>query len=143
MICKWDNPLSVNKIIELAKDVKNTPIDKLRRFILESLNNPNAIIYVDRVDDGIKGFVFATIEKWQCEDALFIHMCAIKSIPEEKYAGCELLTKLKLFAKERNIKILLMATQRNYKAFERKYGFSFEGTILKLDLAKEKEPSHE
>ena len=135
MICKWDNPLSVNKILELAKDVKNTPIEKLKRFLLESLNNPNAIIYVDRVNDDIQGFVFATVEQWQCEDALFIHICAIKPIPEEKYVGFELLTKLKLFAKDRNIKMLLMATQRNYKTFERKYGFSFEGTILKMEVS--------
>ena len=135
MICKWDNPLSINKILELAKDVKDTPIDKLKRFILESLNNPNAIIYVDRVDDEIQGFVFATVEQWQCEEALFIHICAIKPIPEEKYVGFELLTKLKLFAKDRNIKILLMATQRNPKPWIKKYRFSIEGTILKMEVS--------
>lgn len=143
MIYIWDNPLIIGKLLTLvkeAKDIKDTPIDKLREFMLKSLSNPNARTYVESIDGVIKGFVLCSIEEWQCEDALFIHMCVIK--PEAKYTGFELMTKVKLFSKEKNIKVILMATTRNPKSWERKYGFEFEASLLKIDLEKETKNEH-
>jgi len=61
-------------------------------------------------------------------------------LPDEEinYTCWELLTKIKLWAKDNGITQIYFATARDPKGFIKKYHFEFHSTILKLDLAKEK-----
>lgn len=141
MIIPFNNPLMIPKLIELAEIVPNTPIEKLKKFMFMTLNQPNTKAYVAKEDDMYKGFIYASIEEFDGDRCIFIQFCVI--LPDEyaKYTGWELLTKMKVWAQENGITQIYFSTQRDPKGFMRKYHFEFYSTILKLDLTKEK--SHE
>ncbi len=103
MIILFDNPLLIPKLIKLAEKVPNTPIEKLKKFMFNTLNQPNTKAYVDSRDGEIKGFIYASIEEFDAERCVFIQFCVILPDDEEKYTGFELLIKMKLWAKENNI----------------------------------------
>jgi len=135
MIRTIDNPLLLNRILELAKDIPHTPLPILEKFLIEALTSKKAKILIsENKQDELVGFIFATIEEWQGEDVVFIQQCVIKPLKEERYIGFELLTKIKLWAKELNLKKIIMVTQRNPKPYIRKYHFNMEGTILKMEV---------
>lgn len=104
-----------------------------------TLNQKDTKAYIDNRDGEIFGFIYASIVEFCGEKCVFIQFCVLKNIPEEKYIGFELLTKMKLFAQENGCQSIYFATSRDPKAWERKYHFVFHSTILKLDLTKEKE----
>jgi N-acetylglutamate synthase-like GNAT family acetyltransferase len=134
----FDNPLFIPKLIKLAEEVPNTPLDKLKRFMFLTLNQPNTKSYMDMHDGVIRGFIYASIEEFEGDRCVFIQFCVLKPCQEDKYIGFELLTKMKLWAKENKITQIYFSTARNPEAFIRKYHFEFYSTILKLDLTKEK-----
>lgn len=138
MIREFDNPLQIPKLIELAKEVPNTPLDKLKKFMFATLSQPNTKAYIDSRDGEIYGFIYATIEEFDGERCVFIQFCVIKPVKEESYTGFELFTKMKLWARENNISQLYFITSRDPKGFIRKYHFEPYGSVLKMDLNKEK-----
>ena len=142
MILEFDNPLLIPKLIKLAEEVPNTPLDKLRRFMFLTLNRPNTKAYVDSQDGVIRGFIYASIEEFCGDDCIFIQFCVIKPCNDDKYIGFELLNKMKVWAREKGINDIYFSTTRNPEAFIRKYHFELHSTILMLDLSKEKEKTH-
>jgi hypothetical protein len=138
MILPFDNPLLIPKLIEMAKEVPNTPLDKLQKFMFRTINTPNTKIYYDVHDGIIRGFIYGTIESFDGDTCVFVQFCVVKPCEHDKYVCFELLTKMKLWAKENKITQIYFATSRNPEAFIRKYHFEFNSTILKLDLTKEK-----
>lgn len=130
MILRLDNPLFVSKILDLAKVVPDLPIDTLKNMVLTGINNKNTAIYIDNHNDDLRGCIYASIERWNGEDVGFIQLCVVKPIREEKYICFELLNKIRLWARLHNLKKLVFNTRRNYKAFERKYGFKLDSYIL-------------
>lgn len=137
MILPFDNPLLIPKLIKLAEEVPDTPLNKLKRFMFLTLNKPDTKAYVDSHDGVIRGFIYASIEEFDGEKCVFIQFCVIKPCEEDKYIGFELLTKMKSWAQENKITQIYFSTSRDPKAFIRKYHFEFHSTILKLDLTKE------
>ncbi len=135
MILEFTNPLSIPKLIKLAEEVPNTPLEKLKKFMFLTLNKPNTKAYIDVQDEEYKGFIYATIEEFCGEKCVFIQFCILKPYDEERYTGFELLTKMKLFAKDNGITQIYFATQRDPKAWERKYNFKFDSYILKMEVS--------
>ncbi|MFH1318319.1 MAG: hypothetical protein ABIH71_04835 [Candidatus Omnitrophota bacterium] len=142
MITIFDNPLMIPKLIKLAEEVPNTPLDKLKKFMFATLNKPNTKAYIDIHDGVIRGFMYASIEEWDGDKCVFIQFCVLKPCEEDKYICFEMLTKMKLWAKQNDITQIYFATQRNPEAFCRKYKFEFHSTILKLDISEKKELAH-
>ncbi len=137
MIIEFTNPLFMPKVIKLAEMVPNTPIEKLKKFMFYTLNHPDTKAYIDYRDGEIFGFIYASIEEFCGDRCVFIQFCVIKPDRNENYVGFELLTKMKLFAKDNDITQIYFATQRDPKAWERKYKFKLDSYILKMELNKE------
>lgn len=138
MIMPFDNPLMIPKLVKLAEVVPDTPLEKLQKFMFATINKPNSKAYVDIHDGEIRGFIYASIAEWDCDRCVFVQFCVVKPCEEDKYICFELLTKIKLWAKENDITQIYFATSRDPKGFIRKYHFELHSTILKMDLTKEK-----
>jgi len=134
MVLTFDNPLLIPKLIKLAEQVPGTPLNKLKKFMFNSLNRPNAKAYMDMHDGVIKGFIYSTIEEFDGEKCVFIQFCVLKPCAEDKYIGFDMLNKIKLWAKENNITQIYFSTARDIRPFIKKYHFKFYSSILKLDL---------
>jgi hypothetical protein len=126
----------IPKLIKLAEEVPGAPLKWLREFIFHTLNTPGVIAYADIHEGEYRGFIYANISEWNGDKCVFIQACVLKPCKEERYIGFELLTKIKLFAKEKNLTQIYFITQRNPEGFIRKYHFENAGNILKLDLTK-------
>jgi len=138
MIQRIENPLLLPKILSLAKAIDDMPIEKLEKMLVAAFTSKDARVYVDEKDNEVRGYIFGTIEQLDGEDCVFIQSCAIKPEEEERYVGFELLTKMKLWAKERGLHNLYMMTKRNQKAFEKKYHFEFAYSVLKKGVDDER-----
>lgn len=139
MIIEFTNPLSIPKLIKLAEVVPNTPLDKLKKFMFLTLNKPDTKAYINTDNDEYTGFIYGNIVEFDGERCVFVQFCVVKPGEKEKYTCFELLTKMKVWAKENKIKDIYFSTSRNIEGFIRKYHFEFHSTILKLDLTKERE----
>jgi N-acetylglutamate synthase-like GNAT family acetyltransferase len=138
MITIFDNPLQIPKLVKLAEVVPNTPVEKLRKFMFATINKPGTKAYISIQHDGvINGFIYASIEEFDAEKCVFIQFCVIKPCELEKNIGFELLTKMKLWAKENKIDQIYFMTERDPKGFIKKYHFRHYGSVLKLELNKE------
>ena len=137
MISEITNPLLINRILELARIVPDTPIDKLKKMLIEGLTSKQAKIFIDEKNGEVRGFIFATVEQMEGEDCVFIQFCVIKPIKEERYIGFELLLKIRLWVKDLGLKYIYTMTPRSSKPFIRKYGFKFYTNVLRLRVNKE------
>ena len=135
MILQFSNPLLIPKILELAKTVPDTPIDTLEKMLLAGINDTDTVIYIDEKDSDVNGFIFASKETWQGKLVAFIQFCSVKQSDEDKYTAFELLTKVKLWAKDKGLSDMVFVTKRDYKLFERKYKFKLDGYILKKEVS--------
>lgn len=138
MILKFDNPLWVPKLVKLAEVVQGTPLEALKKFIYSTLNNDNTAAYMDWREPEVTGFIYATVETFDGERCAFIQFCVIKPCKEDKSIGFELLTKVKTWAKAKGLKRIYFITQRNPRGFIYKYHFEMHGSVLKMDLTKER-----
>lgn len=129
MILEVDNPLLIPQILKLAENIPETPLDKLKDMLLSAVDDREAKILIEKKDEDIRGFIFATIEKVDGERAAFIQSCYIT--PDMQGIGHELLTRIRTWAKENNLQNIYMMTKRDYKSFMRKYHFEFCYFILK------------
>jgi len=138
MILKFDNPLWVPKLVKLAETVPGTPLEDLKRFIYSPLNQPNTVAYMDWREPEVSGFIYATVETFDGEKCVFIQFCVIKPCRDDKHIGFELLTKVKTWAAEKGLNRIYFITRRNPKGFIHKYHFEMHGSVLKMDLTKER-----
>jgi len=134
MVLQLSNPLFIPKILDLAKVIKEMPLDVLEKMLLSGINDKDTVIYIDERNGEVRGCIFASKEKWNGEDVAFIQFCSVRPIGEENYICFELLTKVRVWAKDNDIQTLVFTTKRNPRLFERKYGFKYEGAILKRSV---------
>lgn len=139
MIMEFTNPLMVSKVIKLAEMVPNTPIEKLKHFMFLTLNQKDTKAYIDNRDGEIFGFIYASVVEFDTEKCVFIQFCVIKPGEGERGIGFELLAKMKLWGKDNGCQSIYFSTERDPKAWERRYNFKLHSYILKLDISKEKE----
>ena len=134
MTIKLENPLLVSKIMALAKTIPDTPLDTLESMLLAGISDKDTAIYIEERNGEVRGFIFCSKEVWQGKPVAFIQFAVVKPIPEEKYIGFELLTKIKLWAKDNGLTDMVFVTKRNPKVFEKKYHFKLDGYILKREV---------
>lgn len=139
MILQLTTPIFLTRILDLAREVPDVPYEVLSKMILQGINDKDSIIYIDEKDGVVNGFIYASKERWNGEDVCFIQFCVIHpnndyDFSNEKYIGFEFMTKMKLWAKEKGLKSLVMVTKRNPKIYERKYQFKQDGFILKRSV---------
>lgn len=134
MIYQLTNPLLIPKLMEMARVVPNTPLDKLEKMLISAISDKNSRIYVAEKGGEIKGFMFGSVEEFDGEDVIFIQFAVVKPEEDEKYTCYELLLKFRLWAKESGLKWLYTMVQRNYKPFKRKYGFEPYAMVLRREI---------
>lgn len=130
MIYELKNPLIINRLLEMAKTIPDLPLLALEKMLIGGIASPNAKIFVEEKDDEVRGFIFASIEGFDGQDSCFVQVCAVKLEQENKYIVFELLSKIKLWAKEKNLEYIYFITKRP-KGFEKKYHFDYYGTVLR------------
>jgi len=129
MITQIDSPFLIPSILALAQHIDDIPIQALEKMLTEGIADKNTKILVEKKEEDVRGFVFANIAEFQGEDVVFIQACYIS--PKTPNIGFELLKRLKDWAKEKDIKGLVMMTSRNPKSWTRKYGFKHALNIMK------------
>ena len=136
MIILFDNPLQIPKLVKMAEAVPGAPLAKLKDMMFSTLNQPGTKAYIDYNSGDIRGFIYASIEEFDGDRCVFIQFCVVRPGELERSIGFELLTKMKLWAKEENIDKLYFITQRDPKAYIRKYHFEYHGSVLKMNINK-------
>lgn len=138
MVKEINNVLLIPQVLELAKNIPDTPLPVLEKMLIDALTSKKAKILVSENRQGeLTGFMFASIEQMEGEDCVFIQTTYIKPDRDDKYTGWGLLNKMRLFGKDNNINLMYMMTPRNPKPFIRKYGFQFYTTVLRQKIIKE------
>lgn len=138
MIIHVEGPLPYfPKILSMSTGVKNVDGETLRPLLYETMKREDGLILVSVKDGVVGGFIIATVENWQGEDVVFIQLCVINPDHLEKYTGFTLLAEVRLFAKDKGLKTIMMSTPRSPKGYMRKYKFSLEGYILKRSVTDE------
>jgi len=131
MIQIIDNPILLYQIIDLAKEIPDTPIDVLENMLLKGIGSKDARIVVDKKDDIVRGFIFGSIERFQGEDVVFVQSCYVR--PEAAHTFHDLVANVNAWAKERFIKSIICMTQRP-EAFARKYKFTILTHVVKREV---------
>lgn len=134
MLLKLTNPLLVSKIVALASVVPGTPMAALERLILEGINDPDTAIFIDEKDGEVNGFMVSSKETWEGKPVCFLQFAVVRPDKGEKYVCFELLTKTRLWAKEKGLDTIITVVRRDPRAFERKYGFTQDGVVLKRSV---------
>jgi len=129
MIYETKNVLLIPRLLEMAKTIPDLPLPELEKMLIGGINSPNTKIFVEEKEDDIRGFMFVSIEGFDGQDACFVQVCAVK--PTEENIVFEMLHRVKLWAKEKNVEYIYFITKRSPKAFERKYHFKYYGTVLR------------
>lgn len=130
MILELDNILLIPRITELMKEILPVSVNTFENMIVDAMASKKALILIDKKDEEIRGFVFATIEQMEAEDIVFIQISYIR--PEYPKIGFELLARVRTWAKKMEIKNwIYMITPRDIKGFEKKYKFRFYGRLLR------------
>ena len=134
MILQLTNLLLIPKVKALAKYVPNTNENVLEKMLLNGIDQKDSIIYINKRDEEVNGFIFATKETWEGEPVCFIQFCVIKPSTEEKYIGFEFLNKIRLWAKDKGLPKIITVIRRNPEGFKRKYKFMTDGILLKRSV---------
>ena len=138
MIMQLSNILYIPKLLDLARDVDNVNISVLEKSLISGMGNKDVRVFIYEKNGNTKGFIFGSIESWRGEDVVFIQFCVIRP-DDNKFIGNELLTKMIEFAKEYKLSTLVMVTDREPKAFMRKYDFKPDGIIMKKEVKNERD----
>ena len=134
MIRQIDNPLLLNRILDLAKNIPDTNIMVLEKMLIEALTSKKAKIYIAERNNEVVGFIYGSIETIDGNDCVFIQSTYIKPDNEERNTGFEFLNRIKSFAKDNDVRNIYILTKRNAKAFERRYHFKYAYTMLKQEV---------
>ena len=129
MIIEVDHPAQVPDILRLAENVPDISFNEIRRRIIDGLGKPDTKIIVHKRKEGITGFIYATIERIDGQDVVFIQIAYVA--PSMEKIGYELLNRIKSWAKEKQLEWIYTMTPRNPKPFMRKYKFEFYAHVLR------------
>ncbi len=132
MILRLTHPLIIPQLVDMAKVVPGTPIEVMKRLLVGAVYDENSRVFVDKQDGVVKGFIYGSIERREGEPVVYVQFCVV--LPTERYTCPELLSRMEAWARERKIKNIVFVTRRNWRAYARKYRFSFDGTILKRSV---------
>ena len=132
MIYDIDNTLLLAPVLEMAKKVEDIPPDQVKQMLIDGIASKHAKLQVEKNREygQVMGFIFATLEKMNGEDCVFIQITYVEPGPTNKYVFFELLLKIMLWAKDMKVNWVYAISQRP-KVFIKKYKFQEAGTLLK------------
>lgn len=134
MIYKLDNALLIPKVLTLARALPDPNLPALEGMIIKGIGRKDAALFVDEKAEEVNGFIFATVEEFEGEDAVFIQASVIKPNNNHENVGHELLARVRAWGRARGLKQCYFMTRRSARAYERKYGFRYHTTVLKRSL---------
>jgi len=119
------------QIYKLLDNIKDAPKANLSRMMKDGLSNLNEIILAYLEDYTVKGFLYATVDKFDGERSVFIQAAYME--PNKKYLGVTeaAFDKLCYWAKQKGINRMDIITTRVPEAFQRRWGFAYTGTLMK------------
>ena len=124
--------ITLDAIVDMCRDfVPGTPLIPFRQAIYD-LHSNKKLLTVDEYDV-IKGYLYASIERFDGARVVFIQSCYIDS-KADKYAGMDLLKAIEEWALEKDCKWIYMLTKRDHKPFKRKYKFKEVGTVMRKEI---------
>jgi len=132
MILEVNSPLTIPRILELARKMPDLPVDSLEDMLIKGLSSEKSKILVDDKNGNLRGFMYASIETLDGQAVVFIQASYIK--PDQngaKFIGHEFISKMRAWAREKNLKYLYIMTPRNPKPYTRKYKFEFYTYVLR------------
>lgn len=133
MIQEMQSPLLLNQILKMAEKVPGTPIEVLRNKLINGMRRNDAKVYLYEKDGEVIGFIFATSEEYNGEDAVWIQFCVTQESASPSVTQ-ELLGRVKNWGKELGFKDMYFVTERSAKAFERRYKFTTAGTLMRRGI---------
>ena len=119
------------KLIKKKEEIFDVPLKDIADYLLKAIVDKNSIVLIDEKDKEIRGVLYASIEEWDNEDVVFIHLCVID--PQQKNTGFEFMARINKWGREKGIKKIIFSTNRP-KGFIRKYKFKQESFILSKEV---------
>lgn len=135
MIIQTSNPDHFKQIAEFVPKVRDVGYSKKEFLVwfLKNYDQENYRVWIDTDEDKkiVKSFVIAQIVVPLIDDEIFI---PLSYVDPTSSIGPELLRRVEEWAKSRDIKAISIYIKRGQKAFEKKYGFTFQyiGLIKRL-----------
>ena len=131
MVKELKSGLLIPDLLVLAKNIKDMPLEVLLDRLIKAVDSERGKVFIDEGPEEIDGFIFATIENFDGEDAVFIQAASVRPGTNNAH---ELLNRVKLWGREIGLTKAYCLTPRNPAPFIRKFGFKFYSNALKLDL---------
>jgi len=139
MILEVTTPLTIPKILEMARKMPHLPVKALEDMLIRGMASEKSKILVDDKEGVLRGFMYASIEHFDGQPVVFIQASYIKSdLDGAKYIGHEFISRMRAWAKESQIEYLYMMTPRNPKGYTRKYKFEFYTYVMRRRVNDEK-----
>jgi hypothetical protein len=132
MIIKVTSPYMLSQVMDIAEHLEGTPLAALEKMLLEGIRDPKSHIIIEKKNDEVRGFLYASIEGFRGELVAFIQSCYIS--PKAPNIGFEILTSVRNWAKDNKIEKMVMITPRSWKGFERKYKFKAVSTVMTKEV---------
>ena len=126
-----DSSMFLN-LMELAKQLPNTPLEELGKMLINGFNKDTAQILVCKENEDITGFTLTSIEEFDGNNVAFIQGAVIK--PNNDNYGLELMEKIRSWASDMKVKYIYMITNRNTKGFSKKYNFEEVGKVMRRTI---------
>ena len=134
MIYQLKELVAIEPILDLIKkrqDIFKIPIKKISDYLYGAVADKESIVLIDEKNKEIRGVLYGSIEQWNGEYVLFIHLCVVD--PEQKNTTFEFLSRLNKWGKEKGLKKMIFSTERP-KGFIRKYKFKQIGVVLSKQI---------
>lgn len=129
MIRRISNSKDIEMVVVDAINIHGIDINALKNMISDSLLEKRFII-ADINNGQMMAFMFATVETLDGKDVCFIQACH-----SAKDGSCQImLDKCIKWAKGLGLDSMVFMTNRNPKAWERKYKFSKIYSVMQRDI---------
>jgi hypothetical protein len=129
MILQVDSPLMVPQVLRLAAKVDKLEVEVLENMLAQGLQRDDAMILIEKKDDDVRGFCYATMDYMEGELVVFIQACYIE--PDAPQAGHEMLLRLRQWGGSKGLRYMYFLSRRDSAAWNRKYKFDVVSHLLR------------
>jgi len=120
----------INTIINQSGRIQGVNRETLKQMLVGSMFNDDKFLLSDIEDGKMRAFLFATVERLDGEDVVFIQACH----SDKDGTVQTILDKLIFWAKDLGIKKLVFMTKRNPLAWQRKYKFCKTYSVMERSI---------
>lgn len=130
MIHELTDKALIPELVRMAGEMTSAPTRTLHNMLSGAIGSGYAKVFLEEVQGYVEGYIFATIERYNGEDAGFIQMACVR--PTSKI-GPSLLEEVEKWCKGEGLKNIYFICYRDPAPFCRKYKFSLHAYILKKE----------